>query len=248
MFVPPPTILKDRLTSTASPTTPIPAGYSSPYITSATSSPISPYLYPSSPASLPSYPHNHHHHQQHQYYDANTAAAALQPPPCLSQSSSWIYDDEQEQQPVVGASNDGFELDWTSSDIDEYKGSMDVYRQRGAHMRALVLLDAQVAGIKQAAVAPLTTRQAANMQYEQRQKEKAEIRAKLQQEKELYAKRPPVLKVVRLEKLAESSRKPKPKTAQDFETVAEMKCQWDLDREKIAQSKALRLLNQGFML
>lgn len=54
----------------------------------------------------------------------------------------------------------------------------------------------------------------------------------------------------RAEALAESTRKKKPATAEsirDPETVAGMKCKLDWDREKYAKSKALRLLNRGFI-
>jgi hypothetical protein len=129
---------------------------------------------------------------------------------------------------------------------------IDMHRERGATMRALSLMDETSAGHDKAAQRPkpvssLTARQAANINYEIRQKEKAEVRARYKEAKEMYGKRVPILVAKKPEKKAETTRKMKPKTAADFETVAEMKCQAHLDREKEAQNKALKLLNGGFM-
>jgi hypothetical protein len=142
-----------------------------------------------------------------------------------------------------------FECEIEESEINEYKRGVDLYRQRGANLRALSLLDKEVAGVTTVMGAvPTTARQAANAQYEQRKKEKAEIRARFEQDRSKFTKPKPVLCIVRKEKLAETTRKIKPKTAEDFETVAEMKCQYDIDREKIAQTKALRLMSEGLFL
>jgi hypothetical protein len=147
------------------------------------------------------------------------------------------------------------------NDVSNMKSDVDKYRQRGANMKALGLLNVVAAGEKYKPLterpAPrlatgggLTARQAANLQYEKRKKEKMEVKAK-KKEVEQFTRRAPKLVVpVRKEKLAESTRKKK--VTQDDtknpETVCGMKCQLHWDREKEAQAKALRLLNEGFML
>lgn len=196
--------------------------------------------------------------------------------PPLSPSSSYLSDGSvsgrsQRGRPLSPASisNDDIENDEErrrimSSPIDELKSDIDVYRQRGANMRALNLLEETAAGEthkkkQQPRLSPratltgtgspgattsLTTRQAAQREYEAKKKIKEQIKARLKQDQVTY-RPPPKLLVDLPEKLAETTRRPRAKTAEDVrdpETVAGMKCKLDWDREKDAQMKALRLL------
>jgi hypothetical protein len=143
--------------------------------------------------------------------------------------------------------------------IDSLKSSTDVYRERGANFRALALLNVEVAGNgaeygpndginKPQPVSALTIRRAAVFKYEQQQKEKSAL--KLQGEMETFAKRSPVLVAPSSRnKLAETTRKIKKPLEEEegIDRIADMKCQLDLDREKEAMRKALRLLNGGCM-
>jgi hypothetical protein len=147
--------------------------------------------------------------------------------------------------------------------IDSLKSSTDVYRERGANLRALELLNTEVAGNGNDGnrpndgvnnlppVSALTARKAAVLRYEQQQKEKMALKTKLQSDIETYVKRaaPPVLVAAsRRTKLAETTRKVVAlKEDEGIDRIADMKCQLDLDREKEAMLKALRLLNHGFM-
>ena len=150
--------------------------------------------------------------------------------------------------------------------IDSLKSSTDVYRERGANLRALALLNVSVAGNGTAAadsygpndginkpqpVSALTTRKAAILKYELQQKEKCALKTKLQSEMEMFAKRSPVLVAPsRRNILAETTRKVKKVVSEEDEgidRIADYKCQLDLDREELAMNKALRLLNSGSM-
>jgi vacuolar-type H+-ATPase subunit F/Vma7 len=132
------------------------------------------------------------------------------------------------------------------------------YEERRAIARALVLLDdtagREVSELARATSMPkpkpaITTRQAATKRYEERQLLKAQIHAKLKEDRATYGKPTPTLVVIPgKETMAESTRRPRAKTAEDVrdpETVAGMKCQMDIEREKKAQKKALQLLNYG---
>jgi hypothetical protein len=148
---------------------------------------------------------------------------------------------------VISTSYDGDE-----EYIDSLKSSTDVYRERGANLRALALLDVEVAGVepydKPKPGSAMTARKAAILNYEQQQKEKSAL--KLKSEMETFAKRAPVLVAPsRKNKLAETTRKVKKPSEEDFgiDNIADMKSQLDLDREQQAMHKALRLLNDGFM-
>jgi len=95
----------------------------------------------------------------------------------------------------------------------------------------------------------LTVRQAANQRYEIQKQEKARMKMKMKQDKEKYGRPEPVLIAPQgKEKLAQSSRCRKRVSAGDFsascETVGDMKCQLYREREKEAQKRALRLLEQ----
>jgi len=95
----------------------------------------------------------------------------------------------------------------------------------------------------------LTVRQAANQRYEIQKQEKARMKLKMKQDKEKYGRPEPVLVAPQgKEKLAESSRCRKRVSAGDAsacETVGDMKCQLYREREKEAQKRALRLLEQS---
>jgi hypothetical protein len=130
--------------------------------------------------------------------------------------------------------------DDNDGDICNLKSSTDVYRQRGANIRALALLEVEITGTIQNPKA-----QAAAKKGEREREEKMEQKVRLKKEKEAFAKRGPVL----VAKKAETTRKVKPSSEEDvgIETIAEMKCQLDLDREEQAKYKALSLLENGFM-
>lgn len=138
--------------------------------------------------------------------------------------------------------------------IDSLKSSVDVYRERGANLRALALLNKQVGGVepddRPKPVSALTARKAAILKYELQQKEKNALKTKLNSDMETYAKRAPVLVAPsRRKKVAETTRKVKKPSEEEegIDKIADMKCQLDLDREEQAMNKALRLLNDGFM-
>ena len=154
--------------------------------------------------------------------------------------------------------------------VADCKSDLDVIRQRGANLRALSLLHVTAAGERyqilpdegrgNSATGPvlkvndggLSARRAAIVAYELRKQEKARVKAQLQQDLNTYGRPVPKLVVaVRKETLAESTRKKKPPTPDDVkdpETVSGMKCRLHWDREKEAQSKALKLLNEGYMI
>jgi hypothetical protein len=143
--------------------------------------------------------------------------------------------------------------------IKDYKSELQTVRERGSNLRALALLDSTVGKeISDVAKATsvskpspsLTTRQAAQKRYEDRQRQKIEMKTRaavaILQPQSLTTLLPKQGK----EELAESTRRPRAKTADDVrdpETVAGMKCQVDIEREKIAKKKALQLLSYGCM-
>lgn len=138
--------------------------------------------------------------------------------------------------------------------IDNLKSATDVYRERGANMRALALLSLQVGGVapndKPKPATALTARKAAILRYEQQQKERIALKAKFKADKEAFGKREPVLVAPsRRRKLAETTRKVKRPSDEDegMDTITDMKCQLDLDREEQAKNRAIRLLNGGLM-
>lgn len=139
--------------------------------------------------------------------------------------------------------------------VKHYKSTVDTARERGANAKAIALLEstvgsrvsevAKATSVSQVAQNPSSTglsgamagRQAATTEYEKLLKQKAEIKAKLKQEKKKHANAPPVL--------AETTRKPKERTAEDLrdpETIPGMKCQLDLEREVWAQKTAHRTI------
>lgn len=146
--------------------------------------------------------------------------------------------------------------------VDGMRSNVDTYRQRAAHQRVQELLNRDVAGDKHKPAgattphlstwgASLTAGQAAARAYDLSKHEKRIIKDKIEAESERRRAEPNRV-MPRLEKLAESTRKKKnrPLTDDDVrdpETIAGMKCQLDWDREKIARSRALRLLNKGFI-
>lgn len=126
------------------------------------------------------------------------------------------------------------------------KSATDIVRQRGANMRALALLEVEVTGQAPATAKPtsaLTARQAAIARHEEKKR-----LARVNKEKEIFGNPEPVL-IAPTKKLAETTRKVKKMTDEErgMETVADFKCQMDLDLEQQAKMKALRLLEKGFM-
>jgi len=80
------------------------------------------------------------------------------------------------------------------------------------------------------------------------QREKAEMNAKLQRDKQKFGRVPPRVSVPSHPELLAETTRPRAKTAEDVrdpETVAGMKCHLDIEREQWARAKALRLLNCG---
>jgi hypothetical protein len=153
---------------------------------------------------------------------------------------------------------------YDGGDDDEYniaslKSSTDIYRERGASLRALTLLNFEIVGVGMPSSdkdkpKSMTARQAAAFNYEQQQNIKMARKANLQREMEAFPKqRAPVLVAPsRRTNLAETTRKVKKPSAEDSEdfgidSIADMKCQLDLDREEHAKHKALRLLNYGVL-
>jgi hypothetical protein len=159
--------------------------------------------------------------------------------------------------------------------IDSLKSSREVYMERGANLRALALLNTEVTGNgnggngndginKPTPVSALTARKAAILKYEQQQKEKYALALALEtiqlqsgDSESTYAAKRAASSLVLAHasrqntKLAETTRKVKKvvlsKEDEGIDRIADMKCQLDLDREKEAMHKALRLLNHGFM-
>ena len=135
-----------------------------------------------------------------------------------------------------------------ATQVGQLKSGMDVYRERGAESRALSLLDQAVSGTVPQNFKPTGSLASLTAgQLERYEKKLAELKAK---EKEPYRKRSASFAAYQCkEKLAESTRPRKPKTAEDVrdpETISGMKCKLHWDREKYAKSKALRLLNEGY--
>jgi hypothetical protein len=139
--------------------------------------------------------------------------------------------------------------------VQALKSDSDINRERCAKARALTLLNQVTAGGEAPSLgrdAPLSIKQAAALRYEHACVEKAKRKVQQKADMEKYGKPVPVLVApVPKEKLAITTRARKPKTAEDVrdpETIAGMKCQLDLDREQLAQQKALRLLSEGCIL
>lgn len=96
----------------------------------------------------------------------------------------------------------------------------------------------------------MTARQAADAYYEKRKKEKAALKAKMMEDPSDHGLSQPTLTTRKaMETMAESNRKEKIKPSEeedwDKDTVNDMKCQLDLDREEWAKSRALRLLREA---
>jgi hypothetical protein len=165
---------------------------------------------------------------------------------------SYLQNQAPELSPVSQSSNSS--TGNYDNEISNSKSPIEVYREKGAGVRALSLLDESVGGVAASKLTPaggMTAKQAANRRYEEQSQEKTKMKAKPKEEKELWATRVPMLvPPTRKEKMAESTRPRKAKTAEDVrdpETVRGMKCQLDIDREKWAEAKALRLLQEGFI-
>jgi hypothetical protein len=127
--------------------------------------------------------------------------------------------------------------------VEVIKSDLDMERERLAENRALRLMG-QVVGAKpqvRSAAGALTARQAAIKRAEMQKRigTESEERGKIKPTPKLATPKPK-------ERLATSTRKIKqsPESAAEFEeeTVDDMKCQLDREREQEAEKKALRLL------
>jgi hypothetical protein len=134
------------------------------------------------------------------------------------------------------------------------KKEIDEVLKRGATILSVTSLDKTTNSDERARTAmqkpksAITARQAAMKNYEEIQRKKAELRAKLQEDKEKHKRQTLRNAHTRMENLAETTRKPRdkrPEDVRDPETVAGMKCQLDIDREMAAKKKALHLMNFG---
>jgi hypothetical protein len=86
-------------------------------------------------------------------------------------------------------------------------------------------------------------RQDAAKRYEEKTKLKEASKAHCKEENQILKPAPKLVAPTSKEKLASSTRKKKkPTPAEDYETIADFKCQLDIDRERWAQKTALSLL------
>lgn len=137
--------------------------------------------------------------------------------------------------------------------VRDFKSQTALDIERGANMRALRLLDNAIAGEAHRPKHPQplrtggkTARQAANEKYEKEKEERHRFQAMLKDvkkhEKESQPKK--LVSEKKMEKMATTTRKikVKPEDVRDPETVAGMKCELDIEREKHAEKIALKLV------
>lgn len=121
--------------------------------------------------------------------------------------------------------------------------------ERGANMKALLLLDKTVAGVAPAPTTGVkTARQAISEQYEKRKQEKRNAKNMVKAVK-MYDKETRPAKLVaekKLEKMATTTRKIKirPEDVRDPDTVAGMKSELEVENEKDAKEKALKMMDE----
>jgi hypothetical protein len=160
-----------------------------------------------------------------------------------------VYKSENAQNRERGAAIKAMALLNKNEGGQVYKSENSQNHERGVTMKAMTLLDRNF-GADHKETEPqgaTTARQAASQRYNQKKKEKKEAKAFIYEMKNGNPA-PGVTKKLTvekgLEKMATSSRKVNRffKATQDPETVAGMKCQLDLDKEKEATRKALNLL------
>ncbi len=134
------------------------------------------------------------------------------------------------------------------------KSDIQRHRERGANMRALRLLDQDVAGEQHKRTSPvspntyLTARQAAINRSEEERKLRKEAEARLREDMKLNKPKPKLVVPKRRERMAETTRKVPtgPEDVKDPETIAGMKCQVDWDRQKYAENMALELVSSKY--
>jgi len=117
-----------------------------------------------------------------------------------------------------------------TDDVDNYKSSETVRREKGANFKALKLIDESIGGVKHAQ--PGAHKTGKSMRAAVAEKHQVEARPK-----KLDADK-------KLESMATTTRKKKgltPDDVRDPETVAGMKCKLEQDMEKEAEKKALKL-------
>lgn len=137
--------------------------------------------------------------------------------------------------------------------VRDFKSQTALDVERGANMRALRLMDDAIAGEAHKPTHPQplrtgakTARKAAIEKYEMEKEERHKIQAMLKEVKK-HEKESQPKKLVRdkkMEKMATTTRKIKlkPEDVRDPETVAGMKCELEIEREKHAEEKALKLV------
>lgn len=197
----------------------------------------------------------HHHSYSSPPISPTTTSAttALRSPvwsPPSSVASSPPYS------PISFNSDELESIEVEAADLD--KSETQKHRERGANLRALKLLDQDVAGEKYKRTSPvsptgssgsgLSARQAAIARYEEERKARKEAEAKLREEMKLNRPKPILVPPKRPERMAETTRKvPKgPEDVRDPETIAGMKCRADWDRQKYAEHMALELVSSKY--
>jgi len=132
------------------------------------------------------------------------------------------------------------------SPVNEFKSYTDITRERDAGIRALRLLETSVdhekylpgSANRTSAKTARQIRQAAIQRYE----------AKMARESVATPRRHALHLSKRPEKLAETTRKVKTHRSGYDPDLMRDKCQLDLDRQKLAEQRAVRMLNQGYIL
>ena len=199
-------------------------------------------------------PQSNHGAPQTSWDYNSTPAGTLSPTSTAGYSDSRegieVYEkSEIEQQRERGAAIKAMALLNKNEGGQVYKSENSQNHERGVTMKAMTLLNRNF-GADHKETEPqgaTTARQAASQRYNQKKKEKKEAKAFIYEMKNGNPA-PGVTKKLTvekgLEKMATSSRKVNRffKATQDPETVAGMKCQLDLDKEKEATRKALNLL------
>jgi hypothetical protein len=131
--------------------------------------------------------------------------------------------------------------------VEEMKSFLDMERERLAESKALKLMSQTVGVTPQfrSGAGALTARQAAARRGEMQNDIAIESKNRYKEEKEKMKPIPILATPRQKERLATSTRKVKqsPESEAEFgETVDDMKCELDREREQFAERKALRLL------
>jgi hypothetical protein len=135
--------------------------------------------------------------------------------------------------------------------VEVIKSDVDMERESMAENRALRLMDRAVGAkpqVRSSTAGALTARQAATKRDEMQKKIETESKIRHKEEREKMKPTPKLAIAKPKERLATSTRKVKQSPEDDSaavfeeETVDDMKCQLDREREQEAEKKALRLL------